>query len=95
MWGQIVLGLLSAAASSAENDANNEAMMAQAQYQNETMKVQSQYQLALEQERTRQKREETKQAVLGSVINGVFGVLAAAAASNTDTSSNTNSNRNQ
>ncbi len=89
MWGTLILGLLDAAATSA----NNDAVMFQNQQQHEAMKVQNQYQLAMEQERTRQQKEETKRVIVEGVITGVFGVLAAAAASNTNVNSNTNSNK--
>ncbi len=83
MWGTLLLGLVDAAAASVNNEAKNNAMIIQGQQQN----VQNQYQLAMEQERTRQQKEETKRAIIG----GVFNVLAAAAAAS---GTNANSNKN-
>lgn len=90
MWGALLSGLVDMAAASA----NNDAVMLQNQQKQEAMRVQSQYQLALEQEKTRQQKEETKRVIVEGVITGVFGVLAAAAASSsTNVNSNTNSNK--
>lgn len=85
MWGELLLGLLSAAAESANNDADNETK----RVESETKRVESQYQLAIEQERTRQQKEATKRDILNSVIGGVFNVLVSCVDSNSNTESDT------
>lgn len=88
MWGEVLLGLLNAAASSAENDANNEAQLAMEQERKKANEIQSQYQLAIEQEKTRQKKEETKRDIINGIIGGVFDVLSSASNTDSDTKRN-------